>query len=330
MIPNQWYAILESREVQPGQIVGVKRMGIHLAAWRDSEGQIVLMRDKCPHRGAALSLGKIVENHVQCPFHGFEYDPLGTCKVIPANGKNAPVPKAFRAHSFPAREAHGLIWLWWGHPQVDLPPVPFFDDLDDSFAYATYAAQWNTHYSRAIENQLDVSHLPFIHAKTIGRGNRTVVNGPVSTLEDDELRLWVTNEIEAGQIAIKPGDAPVPDRPPMLRFRFPNIWENVISPDLRVFVAFAPIDDENTLLYLRFYQRFIRIPLLRELVCRIGALANNRIASEDQRVVVTQQPKRAGLGIGEKLIPADQPIIRYLTRRKQLIEAAGNDWQVPG
>ncbi len=115
----------------------------------------------------------------------------------------------------------------------------------------------------------------------------------------------------------------------MLRFRFPNIWENVIAPDLRVLVAFAPIDDENTLMYLRFYQRFVKIPVLRELVCWAGAVANNRIASEDQRVVETQRPKKAGLGIGEKLIPADQPIILYLTQRRDLIKAAGDRWQPP-
>ncbi|MBN1309806.1 MAG: aromatic ring-hydroxylating dioxygenase subunit alpha [Anaerolineae bacterium] len=327
MIPNQWYAILDSREVRPGKLVGVRRMGVNLVAWRDDEGQIVLMRDKCPHRGAALSLGKLADGHIQCPFHGFRFDPSGACVLIPANGRNAPVPKAFRAHSFPARDEHGLIWIWWGRPREDLPPVPFFDDLDESFAYGTYAVHWNAHYSRAIENQLDVSHLPFIHTNTIGRGNRTVVNGPVSVLEDDELHVWVMNKVDAGQLAAKPSDVSRPDYPPLLRFRFPNVWQNAIAPDLRVFVAFAPIDAENTMMYLRFYQRFIKVPLLRELVCWVGAIANNRIAGEDQRVVVTQQPKISGLGIGEKLIPADQPIIRYLKHRGELIDAAGDDWQ---
>jgi phenylpropionate dioxygenase-like ring-hydroxylating dioxygenase large terminal subunit len=329
MIPNQWYAILESREVRLNKPIGVRRMGINLLAWRGKDGQIVLMHDKCPHRGAALSLGKIVEGHIQCPFHGFQYDPSGACKLIPANGRNAPVPKAFQANSFPARDEHGLIWIWWGQPRKDLPPIPYFDDLDDSFASDTYPVHWNAHYSRAIENQLDVSHLPFIHAKTIGRGNKTVVNGPVAIMQDGELRLWVMNAVDTGQVAARPSDIPVPDRTPMLRFRFPNIWENVIAPDLRVSVAFAPIDQENTMMYLGFHQRFVKLPLLRELACWIGARANNRIASEDQRVVVTQQPKRAGLGIGEKLIPADQPIILYLTQRRDLIAAAGDGWQPP-
>jgi phenylpropionate dioxygenase-like ring-hydroxylating dioxygenase large terminal subunit len=163
-----------------------------------------------------------------------------------------------------------------------------------------------------------------VHAKTIGKGNRSVVNGPVTSLVGDELQLWVMNAVDAGQIAVKPSDMPLPDRTPMLRFRFPNVWENVISPDLRVMVAFTPIDEENTMMYLRFYQRFMKFPLLRQLVCWVGARSNNLIASEDQGVVATQRPKKADLNIGEKFIPADQPIILYLTRRRELIKAAGN------
>jgi hypothetical protein len=53
MIPNQWYAILESNEVKKGRPIGTTRMGEKLVAWRDSQGRITVMADKCPHRGVA-------------------------------------------------------------------------------------------------------------------------------------------------------------------------------------------------------------------------------------------------------------------------------------
>ena len=59
MIPNQWYAILDSNEVRSGKLVGVTRMGEKLVAWRDSKGQVTVMRDLCPHRGVALSAGEL-------------------------------------------------------------------------------------------------------------------------------------------------------------------------------------------------------------------------------------------------------------------------------
>ena len=108
MIPNQWYAILDSKEVRSGKPVGVTRMGEKLVAWRDSKGQVTVMRDLCPHRGVALSAGELKGDCIMCPFHGFEYDTSGRCTLIPANGRSTPVPKAFQVQAYPTHEAHGL------------------------------------------------------------------------------------------------------------------------------------------------------------------------------------------------------------------------------
>ena len=114
MIRNQWYAILESSEVKAGQVVGVTRMGEKLALWRNSRGELACMADLCPHRGVALSAGKVLHDNVQCPFHGFEFDASGRCTVIPANGKNARAPKAFQASQRPVDQraiaaANGVV-----------------------------------------------------------------------------------------------------------------------------------------------------------------------------------------------------------------------------
>jgi len=106
MIPNQWYAILESNEVKKGKPVGVTRMGEKLVAWRDSRGRVTVMADQCPHRGVALSVGKLTNDCIQCPFHGFEYDTRGTCRLVPANGRGSEPPKgAARQDLFHARRA---------------------------------------------------------------------------------------------------------------------------------------------------------------------------------------------------------------------------------
>jgi len=112
-----------------------------------------------------------------------------------------------------------------------------------------------------------------------------------------------------------------PDRRPSLQFRFPNVWHNWISDDVRAMIAFAPIDDENTLMYLRYYHR-TRTPLLRQLVSYVGNLSNLYIERQDKRVVLTQKPKRSDLNIGEILIQGDGPIITYRKIRRALIEQA--------
>jgi phenylpropionate dioxygenase-like ring-hydroxylating dioxygenase large terminal subunit len=325
MIPNQWYVVLDSSQVRDLP-VGVTRMGEKLVFWRDRAGRVSCLRDRCVHRGVALSKGKVLDSgKLQCPFHGFEYDASGKVTKIPANGKTTPVPDRFHIQRYPTHEAHGFIWIWWGeHPPDNLKPPPFFQDLAEGFSYGHAYDPWDAHYSRVIENQLDVVHLPFVHHNTIGRGNRTLVDGPVvEWLDENRFVFYVYNRVDDGSPPRKPEEiTPDPVRDFKLGFIFPNLWQNYISPDVRVMAAFVPVDDAHTVLYLRFYQRFVRLPILRDLVNRLAMPFNLRIAHQDRRVVVTQEPKASGLAIGEKLIQGDRPIIEYRRRRQELLEEA--------
>ena len=320
MIRNQWYVVLESNEVRDKPI-GVTRLGEKLVFWRDQGGVVHAAVDRCPHRGAALSAGKIQAGHLQCPFHGFEYDSSGKCVLIPANGRNGVIPSIMRLNSYPTHEAYGLIWLWWGNPAPeDLPNPDFFDNLDETFYYSSAHDPWDAHYSRVIENQLDVVHLPFIHARTIGRGNRTLVDGPVVEWKGDKmLYTYVFNRVDDGKPPLKPGElSPKLSTSVHLEFIFPNLWQNYISESVRIIAAFVPVDEAHTLLYLRFYQNFMRLPMLGKLVARLAMPSNLYIAHEDRRVVTTQQPKASGLKIGEILIQGDLPIIEYRKKRSAL------------
>ncbi len=226
--------------------------------------------------------------------------------------------------SFPVREEHGFVYIWWGTPQESYPPVPWFESIPETMVYSTLKDQWKNHYARAVENQLDVVHLPFIHHNTIGRGNRTLVNGPIASEEskwpgDHLINLWVLNERDEGQKPKKPSELPQQNRHPSLQFRYGNLWHNWIADNLRVVIAFAPIDNENTLMYLRYYHT-IRMPILREITGWMGSIANLVIERQDRRVVITQRPHRPDLDIGEILIPGDNPIVLYRKIRRSLIE----------
>jgi phenylpropionate dioxygenase-like ring-hydroxylating dioxygenase large terminal subunit len=143
MIRNQWYVVLESNEVG-AQPVGVTRLGEKLVFWRDPEGKVNAAVDRCPHRGAALSIGKMQSGHLQCPFHGFEYDPSGKCVLVPANGRTGVIPNAMLLKTYPTQEAHGLIWLWWVYSQKD------------HRAWKPHAGRWS---GRGMERRQDALHL---------------------------------------------------------------------------------------------------------------------------------------------------------------------------
>ncbi len=326
MIPNQWYVVLSSKQVGR-RPAGVTRMGEKLVFWRDAQGRVACVRDLCVHRGAQLSKGKVAESgHLECPFHGFQYDASGRVVRIPANGRAAPVPERFRGQAYPAHEAHGFVWIWWGTTPPDpLAPPRFFEDLTEGWSYGEAIDPWATHYTRGIENQLDVVHLPFVHYNTIGRGGRALVDGPVVVWQDeDRFVFYVYNRVDDGTPPRRPEEIrPDPAQDFRLGFIFPNLWQNYISDDVRVAAAFVPVDDGHMLLYLRFYQRFLRAPLVRDVVNRLAMPFNLYIAHQDRRIVETQLPRRVEIQMGEKLIQGDRPIVAYRKRRAELLEEAG-------
>ena len=328
MIPNQWYAVLDSKQLIKSKPLGIRRFGENLVMWRVEDGQVACLQDQCLHRGAALSAGKIIDHQVQCPFHGLEFDVTGRCTYIPSYGRSGQIPKVFKAMSHPAKDAFGFIWVFWGDWGQDLPPVRFFESITDDFAYDTFLDHWPTHYSRVIENQLDAIHLPFVHHNTIGRGNRRLVDGPFAKWAEDEndpdrLDIWVQNRVDDDSLPLKPSEMSQPDRHPSLQFRIPNVWQNWISDTMRIVIAFVPVDNENTLLLISTYQKVTKLPLLREIFNLSSRIGSFVIERQDRRVVITQRPLRGYHRMGETLLRGDAPVILYRRKRDELIKAAG-------
>jgi phenylpropionate dioxygenase-like ring-hydroxylating dioxygenase large terminal subunit len=316
MLREHWYVVLESREIPRGRAVGITRFGRTWVAWRDREGRLGFVADRCIHRGASLAQGCVAGDRIRCPFHGFEYDASGRCRHIPAEGRARPVPERFVGESLPVAEGHGFIWVWWGEPPDALPPLPWFEDLDERFTWSGFADPWPVHYTRAIENQLDVAHLPFVHRTTIGRGGATLVDGPGMRLEGDDLTFWVRNRVDDGVTEPVRGDElPESAAKVSLTFRFPHLWRNRLGDKADVTLAFVPVDEDNTRIYMRFYQRFVRVPLLDRLVAWAGKLFSIVILRQDKRVVANQRPIRSELKMGEQLIPADRPIAVFRQER---------------
>ncbi|MBU3182607.1 aromatic ring-hydroxylating oxygenase subunit alpha [Clostridium psychrophilum] len=319
MIRNQWYGILNSKEVKSKKPIGVTRMGEKLVFWRSENGEVNCIFDKCCHRGASLSAGTVIHDKMTCPFHGFQYDSSGKVTLIPANGKNSVVPERYNVNSFRVEEKYGLIWLWYGENKDELPEIPFFKELREGFSYGEFSEMWPVHYTRAIENQLDVVHLPFVHASSIGRGNKTLVNGPVVKWEENLMTFYVNNVADYGEVKpLKPNEIENYKDLFSLQFQMPNIWQNIISKDIRIVAIFSPIDDEHTRIYLRFYQKFMNLPILKQLVNGMSTFTNKYILHQDRKIVLTQVPIKSELNMNENLIQGDIPIIEYRKRRSLL------------
>ena len=318
MIINQWYAVLSSRELKNGQILGARRFGRELVFFRTSGGDIGCFDSLCAHRKASLVKGCIREEHIKCPFHGIEYDVTGKCVYVPSEGKASPLDfSRFHLKSYPVREAGDIIFVWYGDSEPDHEPDCFDVITDKSYSYDQINDTWSVHYSRVIENQLDVSHLAFVHYNTIGRGNRPLCNGPrVVWLDDNTLQTSANNEKDNGQLPKAAEESVI--KSTNLTFKFPNMWLNHISDKIMILAYFVPVDDEHSMICLRFYNKITGIRAVDRLIARIGSIANKIIERQDKRIVETQQPKKSELYSDENLVAADRPIIEYRSKRNGL------------
>lgn len=162
--------------------------------WRTADKAPHAHLDRCPHLGTAPSGGKVQEDRLTCPFHGFAFDGAGLCRHFPAVGRSGKIPGGMALTGFTLREQHGFIWLWWGESQEYYLEVPYFQELSVDWYYGSDALEWPVHYTRAIENQLDVAHLAFVHRTTIGADGRSFVEGPYVEADQHGINVWITNK----------------------------------------------------------------------------------------------------------------------------------------
>lgn len=173
-------------------------IGKPLALFRASDGQVVALSDRCPHRQAPLSGGKITDDKLACPYHGHQFGSDGQCKLIPFNKK---IPSSYKVPTYTVIEKYGFVWVWMGDKeQCDESQLPnYFETLDDSsFNWVIFEDQVDADYQLLNDNILDLTHVPYIHS-IIGD----------SPLEEMELQVDKTDRtvtVQRESKTIRPGE----------------------------------------------------------------------------------------------------------------------------
>jgi phenylpropionate dioxygenase-like ring-hydroxylating dioxygenase large terminal subunit len=169
MSKNMWYAVEFSNAISTSPKL-LKLLARELVLYRTADGQIQAMANACTHRGAALALGSIDRDCIVCPYHGWHYQPDGTCIKIPSQSPTIAIPKATKMLTYPVQEKYGWIWLYLSNDTPsELPDLPNFPQPDLGKLRAIQGEfNWNANYERVLENGLDFAHAPFVHAGAFG------------------------------------------------------------------------------------------------------------------------------------------------------------------
>src|SRR5260370_13080114 len=119
---QSWFPVALARDLEIGAVLGVDFLGSRVVVYRGATGKPVVQSAWCPHLGADLSIGELVNNQIRCAYHHWRFDEAGACAHIPTGDKIPPGPRNF---SYPTAEALGLGWALHGEkPLFALPRLP--------------------------------------------------------------------------------------------------------------------------------------------------------------------------------------------------------------
>jgi phenylpropionate dioxygenase-like ring-hydroxylating dioxygenase large terminal subunit len=140
-----------------------------LVLWRDATGAVQAWSDRCPHRGARLSLGRVCAGRLECPYHGWQFAPQGQCVHVPALPQFVP-PTSHAARVYACVEQYGLVWVRMAASQAMATPLPAFAAEADARLRKVNCGPYDVDTSapRVVENFLDMAHFGFVHEHWLG------------------------------------------------------------------------------------------------------------------------------------------------------------------
>jgi phenylpropionate dioxygenase-like ring-hydroxylating dioxygenase large terminal subunit len=286
-------------------------LGWDLVLWQDHVGGVHAWLDRCPHRGAALSLGCVVasggESVLQCGYHGWRFGGDARCVQVPAQPEWRP-PAGHRAKAFHARKWAGMIWVCLAE---SVPALPTWEEADDSRFVQAISGPYDvpTSAPRLVENFLDMTHFGFVHAGYLGDPAHTglaayEVHEHAGGITVPDCAVWQPK-------AFSEGDA---DAGRIVRYRY-----DVIAPytarlekisdqggeKLVIVMLNCPIDDEHTRTWF-----YISAQGLGQTPAEMAAFQDT-IFAQDSPIVCSQTPKRLPLVGSELHGPLDRVSAAY-------------------
>lgn len=298
---NVWTPVGVAKELRK-EPLGVEIAGEKLVLFRDGSGGVGALVDRCPHRNVALSRGRVDEHgNLECPFHGWSFQKDGACAHIPLNDIPADRRARYGAAAVPAREVGGLLWVFTGPDPRGTEPEPPPALVEPGWHVGFHSETWNAHWTRTMENMLDVPHLPFVHGKSIARDIRKNLR------PDGRLQVRIDPAPFGGRVFSAWYGEP---EQAILNWRRPNAMELFIieSPKRRwrLHMYCVPVNRERTKMILCSARTFLGFSFITWLMMR-----SNNVLSEDRHVIESTDPLEAPPPGDELSVPTDGPTLYF-------------------
>jgi phenylpropionate dioxygenase-like ring-hydroxylating dioxygenase large terminal subunit len=168
-----WYAGAVSSDLAPGTLKGVVLLSTPILLCRTKDGRVSAMLDLCPHRGMPLSFGRMDEDRVECPYHGWQFEADGRCAVIPSLVSDSPIdPKKICVTSFPCEDLDGYIWVYMGdsrYPDRPIPPIMRHPRPSSPYLMFQHSQMLSSTLDDGVVGLMDPAHGPYVHQSSLWR-----------------------------------------------------------------------------------------------------------------------------------------------------------------
>jgi phenylpropionate dioxygenase-like ring-hydroxylating dioxygenase large terminal subunit len=310
MMPGQWTPALPLSRLDSAP-VAFEIAGEQLVAFPSGDDDWTVLIDRCPHRGAALSLGRLLpDGTLQCRYHGWRFGRGGQCQRVPFNELSDAALAKITATAVPSRQAAGCLWIYTGTHTDSEPALP--DSLQGpAHQFGTYHQEWEAHWTRAVENFIDFTHPPYAHRDTIGAYTHDFAESGGTAhveIEDRDWGLVFMNFMGSRRYGFQ------------LDWYAPNMTRLHFGPGHQLHVYSIPINARQT-----------RVMTVRALPAgqdqaaweARAASIDHQILNED-RTIVESQPGDVADAVDEISVASDAPTVRFRRWYRELLLAAGD------
>jgi phenylpropionate dioxygenase-like ring-hydroxylating dioxygenase large terminal subunit len=169
-VRNAWYMMGWIKDFPAGSPIPVTLLDEHLVLFRQTTGRLVALEDRCAHRLAPLSLGRVEGDDIRCLYHGLKYAGTGACNEMPGHKS---IPRTMCVRSYPVVERFSASFVWMGDPakadEALLPPFVGYED--PAWHMLPGRMDYDVQYELIQDNLLDLSHIAWVHRNSFGGGD---------------------------------------------------------------------------------------------------------------------------------------------------------------
>jgi phenylpropionate dioxygenase-like ring-hydroxylating dioxygenase large terminal subunit len=208
-VRNYWYVAAAAADVT-SKPVAMRILDEALVLFRDAQGRAAVLQDRCSHRNVQLSLGKVKDGCLQCPYHGWEFNGGGDCVRVPSACAGDVIPSGAKVPAYPVIEQDGYIWVWIGDQDPgDKLPYRLPHTTGDGWRDCRFAVTIKNSVDNVIENFIDCPHTGYVHGGLFRTPASHRAETTVRRVEDG-IVIEIDEETEAdsflGRLLVAKGD----------------------------------------------------------------------------------------------------------------------------